>query len=346
VTTVTEPATVTTTATVTEPAAPTTAVAPPCLERAASVVRPGIDAAILRLNPKIRPLVRHHLDGGKHVRAALTLVSAAACGADDHVAVPGGVAIELVHNFSLLHDDIIDGDEERRHRPTAWKLFGTGNAIIGGDALSTLAMQVLLIEPSARHAEAARLLVEATQEMITGQIDDMTMSELASVSVADCLTMTQAKTGALLSCAAEIGAVLAGAAPKVRSALASFGGHLGIAFQGIDDLLGIWGDPAVTGKPVGNDLLARKKSLPVAIAMGKRDAAARELVRLLEGRLGADEVATATRILERCGAREEVAALAASHYGAALECLDRAPMEEHARSELAAVAGYVTARDR
>jgi len=321
--------------------------APDCLARAAAIVRPELDAAILRLSPRLQPLVRHHLDGGgKYVRATLALLSAGACGAPEEIAVPGGVAIELIHNFSLLHDDIVDGDEERRHRPTAWAMFGTGNAIIAGDALSTLAVQVLLSQPDERHVEAVRILADATQEMIFGQIDDMTMSTLTSVSVADCLAMTRAKTGALLSCAAEIGAVLGGAPPDTRDALASFGHHLGIAFQGVDDLLGIWGDPRVTGKPAGNDLLARKKSLPVAFAMSYADTSADELVRLLEGPLGPDEVSRATAVLEGRGAREEVTALAERHLGAALDCLDRVGMPEAVRAELAGVARFVTARDR
>jgi len=321
--------------------------APACLARAAALVRPGLDAAILGVSPRLQPLVRHHLDGGgKYVRATLALLSASACGAPEEIAVPGGVAIELIHNFSLLHDDIVDGDKERRHRPTAWAMFGTGNAIIAGDALSTLAVQVLLSRPDERRVEAARILADATQEMIFGQIDDMTMSTLTSVSVDDCLAMTRAKTGALLSCAAEIGAVLGGAAPATRDALASFGDHLGIAFQGVDDVLGIWGDPLVTGKPAGNDLLARKKSLPVAVAMSYGDPSAEELVRLLDGPLGPEEVSRATAVLESSGAREEVEALADLHLSAALDCLDRVAMPESVWADLVEVAEFVTARDR
>jgi len=317
------------------------------LARAKALVVPALDEAVLRLCPQLRPAVAEHLSGGgKFVRAGLVLASAAAAGSDSAVGTVGGVAIELVHNFSLVHDDIIDRDLERRHRPTMWAEHGVGHAIIAGDALVTLAFQILLEEPTSERVGAAGHLAEATQAMIAGQAEDMA-SELAdSLSVEECLQMEAGKTGALLSCSSAMGAILAGAPAATVEALAAFGRHLGIAFQAIDDLLGIWGEPAVTGKAVGNDLRQHKKTLPVALALARRDDMATGLTELLEGDLSEAEVAKATRLLEQSGAREETMAIGEAQLAAALGALERVPLELAPRAELAAIARYVTERDR
>jgi geranylgeranyl diphosphate synthase type I len=317
------------------------------LGRAKALVAPALDAAVLRLCPELRPAVSEHLaGGGKFVRAGLVLSSATAAGAEADAAVVGGVAIELVHNFSLIHDDIIDRDLERRHRPTVWAEHGVGHAIIAGDALATLAFQVLLEEPSAERVRAAVRLGEATQAMIAGQAEDMASELRDSLSVEECLQMEAGKTGALLSCASAMGAILAGAPAPTVDALADFGRHLGIAFQAIDDVLGIWGEPSVTGKPVGNDLRQHKKTLPIALALARGGDLPASLARLLEHDLTEAEVQKATRLLEECGARDETMAIGETQLVAALGSLERVPLELRPRSELAAIARYVTERDR
>ncbi len=317
------------------------------LTRARSLVTPAIEAAVLRLCPALRPAVCEHLSGGgKFVRAGLALASAAAAGADESAGVVGAVAIELVHNFSLVHDDIIDGDLERRHRPTLWAEHGVGHAIIAGDALATLAFQVLLEEPTPERVKAASRLAEATQAMIAGQAEDMASELRASLSVEECLHMEAGKTGALLSCAAATGAILAGAPAPTVDALADFGRHLGIAFQAVDDVLGIWGEPSVTGKPVGSDLRQHKKSLPVAIALARGTNLPAGLGSLPDRDLTEVEVERATLLLEQCGAREETLAIGDLQLRAALVSLERVPLVPGPRSELAAIARYVTERDR
>ena len=291
--------------------------------------------------------MRHHLaGGGKRVRAALVLVSAAACGAPEAVGIPGAVAIELVHNFSLLHDDIIDGDRERRHRPTVWAAFGTGPAIIAGDALATLSVEVLLEEPTPARVAAVRTLVAATQRMISGQADDMAFETRPTVSVEECLAMEAGKTGALLAAATAMGATLAGATDETVEALSDFGAHLGIGFQAIDDLLGIWGDVEHIGKPVGSDLYSHKKSLPVVAALAAANGRRTELADLLAGELTAADVALATRLIEETGAREDAKAFADEHFDAALAALRRVDLEPGPATELAEIARFVTERDR
>jgi len=271
---------------------PTTSVVE-VLERARDLAQPLMRAAVGRLSPNISEVVSYHLGwteadgtpsparGGKGIRPALAMLSAEATWAGAEVGAPGGVAIELVHNFSLVHDDLMDGDIERRHRPTVWALWGPCMALLVGDALATLATDVLLRSPNAAGAAAAAALGEATAEMIAGQADDLAFEKRRSVSVEECMAMSTAKTGALLGCAASIGAILADAPPATVHALRDFGRHLGVAFQAVDDLLGIWGDPRTTGKPAGNDIRQRKKSMPIVAALAAGDDGARELESLL-----------------------------------------------------------------
>ncbi|HEY1467016.1 MAG TPA: polyprenyl synthetase family protein [Acidimicrobiales bacterium] len=321
--------------------------APDALGQAAALVTPALDAAVDRLSPELAAPVRHHLaGGGKRVRAALVLVSAAAAGGSEEAGIPGAVAIELVHNFSLLHDDIIDEDRDRRHRPTVWAQFGIGAAIIAGDALAALATQVLLDEPTPERVRATAILATATQEMIAGQADDMAFETRTSVTVEECLRMATGKTGALLSCASSLGAVLVGAPDSTVRALADFGRNVGIAFQAIDDVLGIWGQPSQTGKPAGNDLVQHKKTLPVVTALARSDGRRPELEALLNRTLAEQDVTEAARLIEESGAREEATDIAESHLEAALASLDRADLLPGPRAQLVAIANYVTERDR
>ena len=162
-------------------------------------------------------------------------------------------------------------------------MYGVGPAIVAGDALQILAHQVLLESPSGRGPAASAALAEATAAMIAGQADDIAFETRRDVTVEQCTAMSAAKTGALLGCAASIGAVLAGAPAATVGALRDYGRHLGLAFQAVDDLLGIWGDPARTGKPAGSDLRQRKKSMPIVSALAAGGAEADELRALILG---------------------------------------------------------------
>ena len=314
------------------------------LVRVGALVRPAIHRAVERLEPELREPALHHLaGGGKGVRAALAVIGAAASGGTEHDGVVGAVAVELVHNYSLVHDDIIDNDEERRHRPTVWAAFGIGRAIVVGDALANLANQLLLEDPTPRRVRATQLLADATAEMIRGQSDDMAFERRDAVSAEECLKMEEGKTGALLSCASAIGGVLAGADDATIKALAAFGLRLGMAFQAVDDVLGIWGEPTKTGKPVGSDLLAHKKSLPVVMARANGGA---ELDALLATELSEADVLEAAHRIEETGARREVMAIADRALSEALEALESVPLVPAYRDELIAIARFVTERDR
>ena len=340
---------------------------PDILTRCRRACAAATEAAIHRLAPEIRRSASYHLGwtgadgtpssapGGKGIRPALALLSAEAAWASADVGIPGGVAVELVHNYSLIHDDIIDGDTERHHRPTVWAVYGVGAAIIAGDALENLAHQVLLEADPSTGALASAALAEATAEMIAGQADDIAFEKRRNVGVDECTAMSAAKTGALLGAASSIGAILAGAPPATIGALRDYGRHLGLAFQAVDDLLGIWGDPARTGKPAGNDLRQRKKSLPVVAALAAGSEEADELRTLLLGdpatpldtlpTLEADQVTRAAYLVDACGGREWTGVRAKSHLDAALGALERVRLSAVPHRELADLAVFVVERE-
>jgi geranylgeranyl diphosphate synthase type I len=326
------------------------------------LLQPALRRAVDGLAPEIRAVVSYHLgfvdregrpaagDGGKAVRPALAFLSARAAGSLAEVALPGALAVELVHNFSLLHDDVMDGDRERRHRPTAWSLFGVGQAIVTGDALLVLAHQSLLEPPTPERERASVALTRATARMIAGQAEDLAFESRLDVSVEDCLEMCAHKTGALIAYASSVGAILSGAPETVVSSLERFGLHLGLAFQAVDDFLGIWGRPEATGKPVASDLLSGKKTLPIVAALEALSKSASSdgdrLVRFLsDGVLMEEDLKEAVALIERGGGRERCTAEADRRLQLALGSLEDADLEPEAKDELVELARFVTARD-
>jgi geranylgeranyl diphosphate synthase, type I len=345
---------------------PTTST-PEVLGRARTLSVPVLRRALDRLTPELRPVVEYHLgwsdehgnpvggDGGKGVRPALALLSAEAVGGPAALGVLGGVAVELVHNFSLIHDDVIDNDATRRHRTTVWALFGIGRAVIVGDALLALAQQIILepadlvdaAETPIDAVRAARCLADATAAMIAGQALDMAFESVPSVDVAGCLAMEAGKTGALLGCAASIGAVLSGASDHTIECLERYGVELGLAFQAVDDLLGIWGDEAVTGKSAFSDLRQHKKTLPVSAALASGLPGIEELAALLATEdLDETQLARTASLVESCGGRAVAAEEADRRLGVALAALDEAGLEDAGHRELVELAHFVVDRDR
>jgi geranylgeranyl diphosphate synthase type I len=297
----------------------------------------------------MRPLARYHFgweDGGgsgKVIRPALVLLTAQAVGARPEPALPAAVAVELVHNFSLLHDDVMDGDVTRRHRATVWKVFGVGPAILAGDALLALAARLLADRPGGQ-----RMLMDAVLDLIGGQSADLAFEQRDDVGVAECRTMAAGKTGALLGSAGALGALFGGGGREQIGHLRCFGEEVGLAFQFVDDLLGIWGEPAVTGKPVYSDLRNRKKSLPVVAALSSGTAAGRELAALYRTGepLPEADLVRAAELVERAGGRAWSQAQADDLLARALSHLRAAAPQPRARAELEALARLIARRDR
>ncbi len=211
---------------------------------------------------------------GKRIRPLLLLLTTASCGMDWKKALPAAAAVELVHNFSLVHDDIQDNSPKRRGRPTVWVKWGSPLAINVGDALfvlSTLALTDLGREfPPDRALESVRILQQTCLDLTRGQFLDMSFEDRSDVRVEDYWLMITGKTASLLSASCHIGAILGNTDEMTEEAYRSFGHFLGLAFQVQDDILGIWGDENVTGKSTASDLIERKKSLPVLAGLSKQ----------------------------------------------------------------------------
>ncbi|MEN8650994.1 family 2 encapsulin nanocompartment cargo protein polyprenyl transferase [Streptomyces sp. 21So2-11] len=343
----------------TQAAAPEGHEATALLERTRSTVNPQLRRTVESLPGSIRRIAMYHFgweqaDGspaagqaGKAIRPALVLAATQALGGEPLVAVRAA-AVELAHNFTLLHDDAIDEDPTRRNRPTAWTVFGVPDAIVAGDAMCALALRLLAEDPHPASAEASARLAACIIELCAGQQADCAFERLGpqEVSLDECLTMAEAKTGALLGCACALGALYAGADAEEVAAMDDFGREAGLAFQLIDDLIGIWGDPAHTGKPVGADLVAHKKSLPVVAALASGTPAAAELADLYRGPLDGPAVQRAADAVERAGGREWAQGQAAERMARAVHHLSRAVPDLAAAGDLLSLAEFVTRRTR
>lgn len=324
------------------------------LAEAGTVTEPALREAVDELPGRLRQMAGYHLgwwdeygraeeaNRGKALRPALVLACERAVGSTA-AAVPAAVAVELVHNFSLVHDDVMDGDAKRRHRATAWKVYGVGQAILLGDAFLALAYQVLNRLPRPYTEAATTMMTSAVADLLEGQSDDLAFEDRTEVTPAECMAMARKKTGALLACSAGLGALAGGGASAQITQLFTFGAELGLAFQCADDLLGIWGDPASTGKPAYSDLVSRKKSLPVAAAFASGTAAGDWLLRAYQrDELDPQEAATA---VELSGGRAWCQAQADTLIDKARGSL-RSGVPLARTEELAALAGLVARRDR
>ncbi|MDD2695833.1 MAG: polyprenyl synthetase family protein [Anaerolineales bacterium] len=242
---------------------------------------------------------------GKRIRPLLLLLTVTAAGGDWRAALPAAAAVELVHNFSLIHDDIQDDSPMRRGRPTVWKLWGIPQAINAGDAMFTLA-QLALLDLAGRAEvavvlQAAKILNGTCALLTQGQYLDMAYERRGDLNIEAYWQMVQGKTAALFSACTQIGAWLACSSPECREAYRNFGADLGLAFQVVDDYLGVWGDTALTGKSSESDILARKKSLPILFGLSQKG---RFYQAWTEGQIMPADVPRLTHLLESEGARE------------------------------------------
>ncbi len=285
--------------------------------------------------------------GGKRIRPALCLFAAESFGANPADALAGAVAIELVHNFSLVHDEIQDHDLVRHNRPTTFARLGEAQAINVGDFLYTRAIAALTHGAGevSRRMAALAVLNNAIERMIRGQWEDLAFEARERVEVAEYLTMVAGKTGALLAAPVEIGAILAGAPPASARTAGAWGASVGAAFQAQDDYLGIWGNPDITGKSNTNDISRKKKTLPVVHGLNHPIAGAVLRAAYAKPAVEPADVVQIVAALEAAGSAEYCRERAAAQAAEADRLLQMLPLGEVQRAEFRAIARYLADRD-
>ncbi len=287
-------------------------------------------------------------DGGKHVRPTILLLATEAQQGEWRQALPAAAAVELLHGFTLIHDDIEDRDALRRGRATLWSLWGIPQAINAGDALFAISYRAMLGlqatgVPAAQIVTGLERFTEAVIRITEGQCRDLQFESEVDVDESAYLEMIAGKTAALIGLAAELGGMIAGCLGARAAALREFGEALGMAYQMHDDLLGLWGDPRQTGKPVGSDLRKHKKTLPILHGLAQ----SRELCDILSDQeLDESQVHRALLTLERVGSRGYTEAKVQTFHRQALDALDRSEGIGEAQEALAELAKRLAHRQK
>lgn len=288
---------------------------------------------------------------GKALRPTLCLLTCEAVCGDSRRAIPPAACLELIHNFSLVHDDIQDRDEYRRHRPTLWKVWGEPKALTAGNVMRIVAdatVQGLRADsvPDSEINTVNRVLTEASLEMIEGQHLDVAFEGRSDIGMQSYLDMISRKTGALIRTPMHVGAIMGTRDPKVIDSFRECGRSLGYVFQIRDDVLGIFSEEETTGKPVGADIRRKKNSLPIVHAMSQADRAQR---RMLEDTYDHEtvtdtDVEAVLDIMDDLGTEEFANSLAAEHCERALEALADVEIPLNSRADIEELATFLLVR--
>lgn len=335
------------------------------LDRYAPLVQGEMQRLLSERPLPLYDMLRYHLgwvdtdgrpvggDGGKGLRPTLCLLCAEAVGGDVGSALPAAASLELIHAFSLIHDDVMDNSPTRRHRPTVWKVWGRAQAITAGDAMFSLAHLAVwsLAErgvPGERMAQAGSLLDETCLRLCEGQYLDVDFEGKMTVTVDGYLGMIQGKTGALIQASCQVGALLGGAPAEQVARFAEAGLRLGEAFQIRDDVLGVWGEAATMGKPTAEDIKSRKQALPIALARAaaapEQRARLEELYRL--PRITSVAVREVLTLFDALGVQAKAQAIARRAAQQAIEALDATGLHNPAMDQLRALATFAVERER
>lgn len=318
------------------------------IQRAMAAAFPQAEARVARfyqmqeyhLGWRDEALAPTEADPGKLIRPHLVMLACQAAGGDPAQAIPLAAGVQLLHDFTLIHDDIEDNSDTRRGRATLWSLWGLAQGINAGDGMFVVAHLAIhrLAEagvPAERALAVLRRFDEVILQVCEGQFLDISFEGDLSIATDDYLAMIGRKTAVLIAGCCELGAMVAGAPPATVAALAEFGKSVGLAFQIEDDILGVWGDPEVTGKPRAADLYRRKLSLPVLHALASSPARAELARAYTEGEMDDAAVGVALAALDAAGSREYCAAIAARHHSAAFAAIDRVDTAGEAPAETA-----------
>lgn len=311
----------------------------------------------------LRNMLRYHMGwvdehghpcdrpSGKFVRPALCLLSCQAVGGDTAQIMPAAAALELIHEFSLIHDDIQDASHERHHRPTVWTVWGQPQAINAGDAMLTLAFSALFklkenVVADKRIVGSTRIVSLACLELCDGQSLDLGYEDRLDITVTDYLDMAAKKTAALFAASTSLGAYLGNEDTRLEGTFHLFGKELGMAYQIRDDIMGIWGTEESTGKSVG-DIAQKKKTLPVVYALRSSNGKARQTLEKLYSQqsIEGQDIALVIKILGDLGARNYAEDLAEQYYCRALAQLEASRLDPATQAPLRETAGFLMKRD-
>ncbi|MHC1578442.1 MAG: polyprenyl synthetase family protein [Dehalococcoidia bacterium] len=313
--------------------------------------------------PALGRILRYHMgwqderghscsrESGKFIRSILCLLTGQAVGGNRSQVISAAAAVELIHNFSLIHDDIQDASDERHHRPTVWKLWGQSQAINAGDAMFTLAYLALLELKekgiaAKKVADSAKMLSLACLELCEGQYRDVEYEDSLDITIEDYLAMAAKKTAALFAVSTSLGAYLGSDDSKLPDLFGSFGRELGIAYQICDDISGIWGTEENSGKSA-DDISQRKKTLPVVYGLqNSRGEPRRRLKRLYSQKsIEGKDIKEVIRILDKLGARDYAENLAEQHYHKALVQLEATGLATSKQAALKNIGCFLLKRD-
>ena len=337
---------------------------PAVFARYRAEVEAEMKAALECYRSPLYDMLRYHLgwideqgrplsgSSGKALRPTLCLLACEASGGIYQKALPAAAALELLHNYSLIHDDVQDDDRQRRHRPTVWAIWGKPQAINAGSAMWTIANLTMfrlldLGVPTGKLLRGLQLLDTTCIRLLEGQYLDISFEGRTGLSVAEYLEMVEGKTAALLAGSLEMGAMLATEDERTISALREYGRNLGLAFQIRDDLLGIWGEEAKTGKPVGSDIRRRKKTFPIVYAWEKAGSVARAELERIYGGTTVDDGATekVLTILAEVGAQAQAQGVIEEYSHRALVALAKITLVPWWRASLEEMVHFLAQRD-
>jgi geranylgeranyl diphosphate synthase type I len=329
------------------------------LKRYRDEIEAELKSLITDISTPLSYMMRYHLgwideqgeqrlvSEGKMLRPTLCLLACEAVDGDWRGALPAAAAVELVHNFSLAHDDIEDESTERRGRPTLWHIWGQPQAINAGDAMLVLSHLALfkLVERGAKlekSLQAIRLMDETCLRLCEGQHLDLCYENRLDVDLNGYLQMIEGKTAALLDCSLRLGALLGTDDQRMVEGLGQFGHKLGLAFQIRDDILGIWGQESITGKTAVDDIQRRKKSLPIVYGLAHSE----ELMGIYgKETLSQDDILRVLSILKELHARDYAQGAAQRFYQQGLGGLESIPISPQAKEELKTIAVFLIERE-
>ena len=286
---------------------------------------------------------------GKSLRPSLCMFACECAGRSPERVLNAAASIELIHNFSLIHDEIQDLDETRHHRPTLWTVWGKPKALIAGDVLRVIADMAILDENQVdgyKSLEGMAMLTEACLEMIEGQYMDIYFESKPYIMLDEYMSMISRKTGALIRCSLSIGSLLGGMNKRGVSSFREAGQALGYTFQIRDDILGIWGDSELTGKPVGADIRRKKKSLPILHAISESTGVSnRTLLDIFtKDAIGEFDVETVLTIMDETKTYMYSQDLACEYRDNALDALRPTPLDSVQRDRFSELVYFLAQR--